>query len=124
MKVIRIYFLKLHVVGCTILRRHIILFHEKNQICDSKDFRGWWEVENNSPEICSRGKDVSKRIWADESGFQLEIHSGRSLACEGQKKIECVVQSVSSTTHSYTIQPTVTLIFNRDNYSYRHLSNN
>ena len=43
-----------------------------------------------------------------ESGFQLEIHSGRSLACGGQKKVECVVQSVSSTTHSYTIQPTVT----------------
>ena len=26
-----------------------------------------------------------------ESGFQLEIHSGQSLACEGQKKVECVV---------------------------------
>ena len=45
---------------------------------------------------------------SDESGFQLVIHSGRSLACEGQKKVECVVQSVSSTTHSYTIQPIVT----------------
>ena len=45
---------------------------------------------------------------SDESGFQLEIHSGRSLACEGQKKVKCVVQSVSSTTHSYTIQPKVT----------------
>ena len=33
---------------------------------------------------------------------------GRSLACEGQKKVDCVVQSVSSTTHSYTIQSTVT----------------
>ena len=43
-----------------------------------------------------------------ESGFQLEIHSGRSLASEGPKKVECVVQSVSSKTHSYTIQPTVT----------------
>ena len=28
-----------------------------------------------------------------------EIHSGRSSACEGQKKVECVVQSVSSTTN-------------------------
>ena len=110
---------------------------------------------------------------SDKSGFQLEIHSGQSLACEGQKKVECVVQSVSSTTHSYTIQLTVTangrlllplfivlkekggkfgstvektlfrptnvcvkasksgkitpgirLIFNHENYSYRHLNNN
>ena len=45
---------------------------------------------------------------SNESGFQLEIHSGRSLACKGQKKVEYVVQSVSSATHSYTLQLTVT----------------
>jgi len=27
----------------------------------------------------------------DQSGFQLEIHSGRSLSNEGIKKIECIV---------------------------------
>ncbi|XP_046143462.1 uncharacterized protein LOC123988246 [Osmia bicornis bicornis] len=45
---------------------------------------------------------------SDQSGFQLEIHSGRTLAVKSQKKVECVVQSVPSTTHSYTIQPTIT----------------
>ena len=45
---------------------------------------------------------------SNESGFQLQIHSGRSLACEGQKKVEYVVQSVSSATDSYTLQLTVT----------------
>lgn len=44
---------------------------------------------------------------SDQSGFQLEIHSGRTLTIEGTKQVECVVQSVSSTTHSYTIQPTI-----------------
>lgn len=44
---------------------------------------------------------------SDQSGFQLEIHSGRTLAVEGSKQVECLVQSVSSTTHSYTIQPTI-----------------
>ncbi|KYN13299.1 hypothetical protein ALC57_14516 [Trachymyrmex cornetzi] len=38
---------------------------------------------------------------SDLSGFQLEIHSGRSLSNEGVKKVECVAQSISSTTHSY-----------------------
>ncbi|KYN29333.1 hypothetical protein ALC57_01226 [Trachymyrmex cornetzi] len=41
---------------------------------------------------------------SDQSGFQLEIHSGRSLSNEGVKKVEYVVQSISSTIHSYTIQ--------------------
>ena len=35
------------------------------------------------------------------------MHSGRTLANQGSKKIECVFQSISSTTHSYTIQPTI-----------------
>lgn len=44
---------------------------------------------------------------SDQSGFQLELHTGRSLAIKGTKKVESVVQSISATTHSYTIQPTV-----------------
>ncbi|XP_076666304.1 uncharacterized protein LOC143367919 [Andrena cerasifolii] len=44
---------------------------------------------------------------ADESGFNLEIHSGRTLTHRGGKTIEASVQSVSSITHSYTILPTI-----------------
>ncbi|XP_015434023.1 PREDICTED: uncharacterized protein LOC107189858 [Dufourea novaeangliae] len=44
---------------------------------------------------------------ADENGFNLEIHSGRTLSYRGVKTIEASVQSVSSTTHSYTILPTI-----------------
>lgn len=44
---------------------------------------------------------------ADESGFQLEIHSGRTLALQSTKTIETVVQSISATTHSYTILPLI-----------------
>jgi len=39
----------------------------------------------------------------DQSGFQLEIYSGRSLSNEEVKKVECVVQS----TYSYIIQPII-----------------
>jgi len=31
----------------------------------------------------------SKNFNSDQTGFQLEIHSGRSLSNEGIKKIEC-----------------------------------
>ena len=44
---------------------------------------------------------------ADESGFNLEIHSGRTLTPRGGKTIEASVQSVSSITHSYMILPTI-----------------
>ncbi|XP_070528539.1 uncharacterized protein [Cardiocondyla obscurior] len=44
---------------------------------------------------------------ADESGFNLEIHSGRTLAKIGIKTVEATVQSVSATTHSYTIMPII-----------------
>ncbi|XP_076544512.1 LOW QUALITY PROTEIN: uncharacterized protein LOC143305331 [Osmia lignaria lignaria] len=57
------------------------------------------------PNINSYG--VENVFNSDESGFNLELHSGRTLAAKGSKTIEVVVQSISSTTHSYTIQPTV-----------------
>ncbi|XP_046611010.1 uncharacterized protein LOC124300723 [Neodiprion virginianus] len=42
-----------------------------------------------------------------QSGCQLEMHSGRTLAVKGEKQVQCLVQSVYSTSHSYTIQPTI-----------------
>lgn len=44
---------------------------------------------------------------ADESGFTLEIHSGRTLTEKGVKKVEAVVQSLPFLTHSCTILPTI-----------------
>jgi len=43
----------------------------------------------------------------DQSGFNKELHSGRTLQVQGVKSVDRVVQSVHSTTHSYTIQPTM-----------------
>lgn len=44
---------------------------------------------------------------ADESGFNLELHSGRTLSYVGSKAVACTVHSVSATTHSYTILPII-----------------
>ncbi|KAG5317166.1 TCB1 transposase, partial [Pseudoatta argentina] len=51
---------------------------------------------------------------SDQSGFQLEIHSGRLLSNKGVKKVECVVQSISSTTHIFgpNVQETVFMPIN------------
>ncbi len=42
----------------------------------------------------------------DQSGFNRETYSGRTYEFQGSTQVEGVVQSISATTHSYTIQPT------------------
>jgi len=44
---------------------------------------------------------------SDQSGFNLEMWNGRTLAFKGEKSVSTVVQSIGSTTHSYTIMPTM-----------------
>lgn len=47
-------------------------------------------------------------IWnSDQSGFNLEMHTGRTLSFKGELKVEALTQSINSMTHSYTIQPII-----------------
>jgi len=41
---------------------------------------------------------------SDQSGFNLEMHVGRTLSFKGTLKVEILAQSSNSLTHSYTIQ--------------------
>ena len=73
---------------------------EKDTLEKAKKF-----IDEVKPEIEKYG--IQNVYNSDQSGFQLEIHSGRTLAVEGEKQVQCLVQSVSSTTHRYTIQPII-----------------
>ncbi|OQV23370.1 hypothetical protein BV898_02816 [Hypsibius exemplaris] len=44
---------------------------------------------------------------ADQSGFEYEIHSGRTLRTRGLKKKRACVHSITKMTHSYTIVVTI-----------------
>ncbi|OQV17289.1 hypothetical protein BV898_08687 [Hypsibius exemplaris] len=44
---------------------------------------------------------------ADQSGFEYEIHSGRTLRTRGLKKVRACVQFITKMTHSYTIMVTI-----------------
>ena len=48
-------------------------------------------------------------INTDQSGFNSELHSPRTLSHVGEKSTMLCVNSIHSTTHSYTIQPIITL---------------
>jgi len=43
----------------------------------------------------------------DQSGFNYEMHAGRTLDFKGIKQVTASVQSISATSHSYTIQPLI-----------------
>jgi hypothetical protein len=66
----------------------------------AKDF-----VEKVKPLIINHGPQSIYNT--DQSGFNYEIHSGRTLEIKGTKHVEAKFQSISSSTHSYTIQPTI-----------------
>ncbi|PIC33299.1 hypothetical protein B9Z55_013327 [Caenorhabditis nigoni] len=58
-------------------------------------------VENVNNVLAAR--DPSS-VWnADQSGFQLIMHTARTHARTGSKRVECVVPTVAATTHSLTV---------------------
>lgn len=90
-----------------IVSRKINKFITRKTLEDAKQLRMSADkfVADVKQEI---GKIGIENVYnSDQSGIQLEMHSGRTLAIEGEKQVECLVQSVSSTTHSYTIQPLI-----------------
>lgn len=92
---------------------HRIVSRKINKFITKKSVENREELHRKEIEFVAKIKKLISRVGlknvfnSDQSGFQLEMHTGRTLALEGEKNVECLVQSVSSTTHSYTIQPTV-----------------
>lgn len=90
-----------------IVSRKITKFVSRKTIEDSANLKKSADefVASVKPFIAEYGPENVYN--SDQSGFQLEIHSGRTLTYAGTEKVECSAQSISSTTHSYTIQPIV-----------------
>ena len=93
--------------------KHRIVSRKINKFVTRKTLENMDELKMKADEFVASVKQEVANVGvqnvynSDQSGFQLEIHSGRTLSVEGEKKVECVVQSISSTTHSYTIQPLI-----------------
>ena len=51
----------------------------------------------------------SRILNTDQVGIEKEVHSTRTLSFEGQKKTFRMVASKNATTHSYTVQPIISL---------------
>lgn len=53
--------------------------------------------------------DARAVLNTDQCGLELEVPSNRSLSYRGEKNTVASVRSINATTHSYTIQPTISL---------------
>ncbi|PIC13293.1 hypothetical protein B9Z55_027916 [Caenorhabditis nigoni] len=71
------------------------------------------QIERDSKEFVSSTNQIlplyhpSNVYNADQSGFQLEMSTARTLTFTGSRHVHCTVQNVSSTTHSYTVLPLI-----------------
>lgn len=72
-------------------------------------------IENKANEFRNNVKKIICKyppnavLNTDQSGINYEMHSGRTLSLKGSKNIIACAKSLHSTTHSYTIQPTITM---------------
>lgn len=73
----------------------------------SDDLKQLAEQFNARVNLEARLYEKSEIFNTDQSGFNLEMHSGRTLAPKGVKNVEACVQNLNATTHSYTIQPVI-----------------
>lgn len=55
--------------------------------------------------LIARSNFSPSEVWnTDQSRFEYEMTSARTLSTRGEKETYCLVQSINDTTHSYTVQ--------------------
>jgi hypothetical protein len=96
-------------------KTHSIVSRKITRVVSNKYSLDQRAVSDTAIEFVKQVRDVldshpSRQVLnTDQSGFKKELHSGRTLDFRGRKSVESVVQSVNATTHSYTIQPTISM---------------
>jgi hypothetical protein len=96
-------------------KRHNIVSRKITKLVTKRDVLDK-DIINKSADdfVCDAGKVISNYnpnyvLNTDQSGLQLEMFSNRTLSYEGEKLTLSIVRSTNNTTHSYTVQPTITM---------------
>ena len=89
--------------------RKITKLVTKRQVDDAEDIRQSadrfvMQVQKTLPKY-----NQDNIFNTDQSGLQLELFSNRTLSFEGEHLTLGKVQSINNTTHSYTIQPVISM---------------
>ncbi|KAK3908570.1 Pogo transposable element with KRAB domain [Frankliniella fusca] len=95
-------------------RKHNIVSRKITKFVSQKDVTEKETIEDKALDFVLESRELFEThagdtiVNTDQSGFELEMHAGRTLDVKGVKKVEIIAQSKSALTHSYTIMPTVT----------------
>ena len=92
-----------------VVNRKVTKFVTQNYNTESININETADLFVKSSQQHFKDKNYSKSeiFNSDQSGFNLEVHSGRTLEYKGVKTVEMLIQSKSAMTHSYSIQPTI-----------------
>jgi hypothetical protein len=95
--------------------RHKIVSHRLTNIVTKHQIEDSDVIEKSKQEFIKNYYKLlpkyrsSEVINTDQSGIEKEIYSKRTLTTEGEKKVYGLARSKNATTHSYTIQPIISL---------------
>ncbi|CAF1370406.1 unnamed protein product [Adineta ricciae] len=109
--------------GFVMSDHRILNFKHEHNICSTKiikvvtkrDIVNEAEIKKSADQFVSEVKSLLPYynedfvLNTDRAGLQLEFPSTRTLSYQGEKTTLATVRSVNATTHSYTVQPTITL---------------
>lgn len=96
-------------------KRHGIVSRKVSQVWSTAKLEKAAETEAAAVEfrklVLSKlgGRDPDMIMNIDQSGYQYEYFSERTLSFKGEHATPIAIRSMSRTTHSYTIQPTLSL---------------
>jgi len=103
--------------GCLVnfKRKHGIVSRRITNIVTRHEIDDYHIVQQSKQDFLSEyynllsDYDPSEVINTDQSGVEKELYSTRTLSTIGLKKIYGIVSSKNASTHSYTIQPSISL---------------
>jgi len=96
-------------------RKHGIVSRRVTNIVTRHEIDDYHIVQQSKQDFLSEyynvlsDYDPSEVINTDQTGVEKELHSTRTLSSIGLKKIYDIVSSKNATTHSYTLQPSISL---------------
>lgn len=99
----------------TFKKRHHIVSRKITKLVTKRDVVDKDIINKSADEFtCNVQKIVMNYnrnyiLNTDQSGLQLEMFSDRALTYQGEKLTLSTVRSVNNTTHSYTVQPIITM---------------
>ncbi|CAF3411410.1 unnamed protein product [Rotaria sp. Silwood2] len=95
--------------------QHNICSRKVTKVVTTKQVTNKEEVQHSADEFVSSVRDLVPKydpdyvINTDQSGIQLEFHSTRTLSYKGETTTALTVRSKNAITHSFTVQPCVSL---------------